>query len=216
MFKKITIYLKTLLILGLIIFAINFASGYFGERSAVYIKQKATLAASSLIEKALREGVISSIDIKDLITVIPIDDEQNTLYINTKQVNDIMAKVNNTIKNNIYGEEHDELQELEIPLGIIISDTLFVNSGPMLKVEMYPVGSFSSDIVTNIEEYGINNTLLTISIKIDIMFDTIIPLNKQTINVNCEVPILVQIIQGEVPTYYYQNKDSQYLPMPVN
>ena len=127
-----------------------------------------------------------------------------------------MAKVNNTIKNNIYDEEHDELQELEIPLGIIISDTLFVNSGPMLKVEMYPVGSFSSDIVTNIEEYGINNTLLTISIKIDIMFDTIIPLNKQTINVNCEVPILVQIIQGEVPTYYYQNKDSQYLPMPVN
>ena len=99
---------------------------------------------------------------------------------------------------------------------IIISDTLFVNSGPMLKVEMYPVGSFASDIVTNIEEYGINNTLLTISIKIDIMFDTIIPLNKQTINVNCEVPILVQIIQGEVPTYYYQNKDSQYLPMPVN
>ena len=38
---------------------------------------------------------------------------------------------------------------------------------------------------------------------IEMKIETIVPLQKSESKVNCKIPIVMQIIHGEVPRYYY-------------
>lgn len=211
--KKIKIFCQLLLFVGTVLIVISFISGYFSQRVAIYIKQKATLLSSSYIEEAIREEVIPTIDVEQLIMTKTIGDKVDSVYINTNQVNSIIANVNSSLQNNIYNDDGlDALTNLTLPLGIIFSETLFTNLGPEISIDILPVGSFKSDIVTNIQEYGINNSLLTIDIVVKINFETIVPLNKQGIEVVTNIPIVVQLIQGSIPNYYYHNTNSEFIP----
>lgn len=53
------------------------------------------------------------------------------------------------------------------------------------------------------KSFGINNALFEIYLSVFIEIDTIIPLNKNHIVFATNILLVSQIIQGEVPYYYY-------------
>ena len=53
------------------------------------------------------------------------------------------------------------------------------------------------------KSYGINNALFELYLKVDIEVDTVIPLRKDEINFTTNILLASQIIQGEIPYYYY-------------
>ena len=73
----------------------------------------------------------------------------------------------------------------------------------LVQIRIIPIGSYVCDIVTTMNDYGINNSLFEIDIKVEIQINTILPLKKGTSIVNCNIPLVVQILQGSVPRYYY-------------
>jgi sporulation protein YunB len=214
--KQVLKLLKILLFLFIIIFIINFLSGYFSERVKTYVEQKAKLEAANILSNAISETVLPNIDLENLIKTTTVGTEIDSIYINTYQVNRIMAETTKQIQEELSRIENNEvLNNLELPLNIVISEIFFAGYGPKIDIDIFPVGSTICDVVTTFDNYGINNMLLEISIVAKVRFVTVIPLQRQEIEVETRIPIVVQVIQGKVPIYYYHNTDSEYLPNPV-
>lgn len=212
--KKVIFFIKLLTFILVILIIINFVSGYFSERVNLYIKQKATTEASLIIAKSINDEVLPSIDLNNLINTVKSDNEKiDSIYINTYQVNNILAKTTTAISEQINNLDNKELTNLELPLGIIISDVLFYDMGPNINIKIYPVGSVKCDVKSVIEEYGINNSIFRLEIEVKVNFAVVVPLQKDEIEVKTSIPIVVQIIQGEVPRFYFNSTDGKIIPL---
>lgn len=185
-----------IIILSLVCFfvGVSFFDGYFGERVYDYIKQETTNVTTEIIEKSIREDVLSNIDVNDILII-----NDSGIIVNTKTVNKILANVSDTLVK--CQEKLESIETLKLPMGIVFSEIL-LNYGPEINVKMYQVGSFKTDVVSQVEEYGINNSLFKLEINVQVTVVTLIPLNKQEIMINSRIPIVTQIVKGEVPKYY--------------
>lgn len=214
--KKFIFFIKLLTFILVVLIIINFVSGYFSDRVNLYIKQKATTATSMIIAKTINDEVLPSIDLNNLINTVKSDNDKiDSIYINTYQVNNILAKTTTAIAEQINNLDDEELTNLELPLGIIISDVLFYDMGPNINIKIYPVGSVKCDVKSVIEEYGINNSIFRLEVEVKVNFAVVIPLQKDEIEVITSIPIVVQIIQGEVPRFYFNSKDGKIIPLPM-
>lgn len=204
---KSRLYFTFIFIISFIL--IIFIDGYFSERVDVYIKMKASLYSSSIIEKAINEEVVPHLDSEKLLKIIYNGEKVESVYINTNQVNELLALVNASLQKTITAFPKDDLA---LPMGLILSDTLFSDFGPNLYVDIYPVGTIATDIVSTTEEYGINSSILKVSIKTTVKFMAMVPLNKEEITVVNNIPLVIQVINGEVPRYY-SNSNDKILPI---
>jgi len=203
--KKLKIYIIIISSLLICFLILNFVSGYFGDRVELYVEKKATLYATTMIEESLRTSVIPKIDEGDLLEIKEgSDGKVLSVNINTAHVNEILANVNESVSKSI---QEIEKVELDLPLGIILSDTLFGNDGPNIAIKITPIGSAKTDVVSKVSPYGINSSLLEISINVKIDIETLIPLRRNSTELNFNIPIIMQIINSEVPPFYLRNND---------
>lgn len=215
--KRVIFFIKLFLFLFIIIFLISFISGYFSSRVKLYIKQKATIFSSQIIASTISADVLPEIDLNNLVKTVYTDNENiDSLYINTYQINDILAKTTNAIANKLKTLDDEELNKLILPLGIVLSEVLFYDLGPSIKIKIYPVGAVKCDVKSVIEEYGINNSLFRLEIEVNVSFAVVVPMQKEEVEVTTAIPILVQIIQGEVPRYYFNSPSGKIIPVPID
>lgn len=204
--KKIVFFIKLFTYIFIILFIITFISNYFSDRVKTYIKQKATLESSMIIASAIEREVLSNIDLDNLIITVKSENENiDSIYINTYQVNNILALTTSSITSQLNNLENQDLEQLTLPLGIILSDVLFYDLGPEIKIKLYPVGAVKCDVKSVIEEYGINNSIFRLEIDVSVSFAVVVPLQREEIEVNTAIPVVVQIIQGEVPRFYFSS-----------
>lgn len=202
--KKIKIYLIISISLLLGFSIINFVTGYFSDRVEVYIRQKSAVLSTTLIEDVIRQSVVNKIDESTLITINNNSDNTvKSVIINTNTVNGILADVNASIKEVIADIENEEL---ELPFGIILSDTLFGDTGPSINIKIIPSPFIITDLVSNVTPYGINSSLLEISIKIHFEYETIIPLRRNISKLDFNIPLVITVLNSEVPQIYLMNK----------
>lgn len=214
--KQILKLIKIIIFFFLVFFIINIISGYFSERVKNYVSQKAQLEVTNIISDAVTESVLPNIDLENLIMTVSVGGEIDSIYINTYQVNKIMANTTKVLHTELSKIENNEiLNNLVLPFNIIVSEIFYTKYGPNINIDIFPVGSVTCDVVTNFDNYGINNMLLEISIVTKIKVQTIIPLQRQEVEIETHIPIVVQIIQGRVPIYYYRNTDSEFFPNPL-
>lgn len=90
----------------------------------------------------------------------------------------------------------------EVPTGIIFNNGLLTNIGPKIPVKLNLVGDITTDIKVDVKEYGINNAIIQISIKVKVTEQVIIPFNKKEITIETEIPVALRLVKGEVPGYY--------------
>lgn len=211
--KNVVFFIKLTFYILIILLIINFISNYFSDRVKLYIKQKATTESSLIIAKTIEDKVLPKIDLENLIkTVKSENDNIDLIYINTYQVNNIIATTTKAISEELKNLNNEELNNLKLPIGIVISDVLFYDLGPNINIKIYPVGAVKADVKSVIEEYGINNSIFRLEIDVKVSFAVIIPFQKDEIEVNTSIPVVVQIIQGEVPRFYFSSKDGKIIP----
>lgn len=90
----------------------------------------------------------------------------------------------------------------EVPTGIIFNNGLLSNIGPKIPVKLSLVGDITTDIKTNVKEYGINNAIIEISIKVTVTEQVVIPFNKKDVIIETDIPLAIRLVKGEVPGYY--------------
>ncbi len=187
--KKRKLKIKFIMCLIIIGISVFFVSGYFSDRVKLYVKQTATNNASIKIAQAINENVLSQMELENIF-------EKEKGYINTSSVNKILKEVNENISNNLNDYAYNRIK---IPLGLIFSEVLFSDSKIGLTIKTKPISSFVTDVVSKVEEYGINNSMVTVEIVVKIEVMALIPLNEETFIVESHIPIAMLILEGNVP-----------------
>lgn len=196
-----------------------------------YIETKNTQVASQVISNAI-EKEIDKLDTSKLLTITKNDrDEIQLINFNTKQVILTLSQISKVIEENLKSLENSEpnlIPNLDdfpknqliysLHLGAASNNPLLSNLGPEIPIKLEFIGDVLTNIETNITEYGINNALLEVSLKIEINMKTILPFSSSTTKLTSTVPVTIELIQGHIPSYFYNNglsSSSNQLQLPL-
>lgn len=90
----------------------------------------------------------------------------------------------------------------EVNFSSIRNSVLFGNLGPSIPIKLSFLGYNSVDVDIDIKEYGINNVMVQISVKISLNCLITMPISSKLHNIVVNEPISVELINGSVPSYY--------------
>lgn len=225
--KRITITKKDIFILVFVLIIISLFLLFKIINNKVtpvlldYASAKATSVATQVITVAVNEEVFKKMKTEDLF-IITKDSKGNVISetLDPIMVNKLLNLVTNYVQEYLIKVEKGDALDIntfnnfdkkklkkgiifEIPSGVVFKNSLLSNLGPKVPVRINLVGDVISDIDTNITNYGINNALLKVNLKVDVNMQVILPISKRKVNATTNIPIVLKIIEGRVPEYYY-------------
>ena len=170
------------------------------------------------------EKLRSKYNIEDIIVIEKnVNDEIVSLDFDNTKINEFNLKVSENIqkrlmkleknKENNLTEKYDWLSFIgtyegkvdiiyNVPMSIIYDVPVLVGIGPKVPFKLDVLGSVFTEILTNIKDYGINNSLIEMQLKIKINVQIILPFSSKNIIVENKIPLKTKIIQGKIPEYY--------------
>lgn len=95
----------------------------------------------------------------------------------------------------------------EIPIGYLSHIFFLYDKGPKLRVRMRMLNDVTGDIKTESKAYGINSTLIQISLVVKVNAQVITFLSTSEMESSCSIPIVVQVVNGKVPALTPYTKD---------
>lgn len=131
--------------------------------------------------------------------------EENETRYNTKYLNELLLSTTKGINKKLQsellyqGNGTSLAFRYKVPLGLSFNNPLLVNFGPSIPVLFKLIGDFSSNLVSSVESFGINNALIKISLKIDFKTELILPLTSSPSSFTYEAPLSLSIIKGDIP-----------------
>lgn len=201
--------------------------GFINEKMMNYATIEAQKICKYIVNFAVNSENISNINFDNLfITTRNSNGDIQSVDFDSTVVNDTLNKITETVIKYFKSVENGELDILdlsqnlltntdvellregivmEIPIGIITNNSLLSNIGPKIPLRLSFTGEVESYISTSIDEYGINNALVTIFVNIDVSEQVILPIESKKITVSQKIPIAIKIINGVVPNYYWGN-----------
>ncbi|MCI5552348.1 MAG: sporulation protein YunB [Tenericutes bacterium] len=215
-----------LFVIILMIISIVFLFTYINKKITPvfleYAEFQASKIATYVISKAIDEEVSKNLDIEDLF----ISSKDSSGNIKSIDFNPItINKISNLIKSNIFEYledlENGNIEKIkntalfssrinegivfEIPSGIVFNNVLLANIGPKVPVKLSLTGDILTNIHTKVTDYGINNAVVEVVINVEVYEQVILPFTTKRVTINTDIPIAVKLIQGEIPSYYFNN-----------
>ncbi len=191
-------------ILVLCLVVTTFAMGftyYYAHMNPLIInlsRQHSSQLITSIINDTINEYMEkNALSYEDLTSVERSDSGQiQALFMNTKALNQTKAQLSAQLTEQIRKVNQTKI---EIPLGAVLDIPLMSGIGPMLDVELIPIGYALVDFENSFSSAGINQTKHQIDIVISASFGMILSSGNENIEVKTSVPIAQTIIVGEVP-----------------
>lgn len=227
--KKIEKKDKILLSLMLLLISIFIIIGVIGKKITpilmIYAEKKAKSIATIMITEAVNNNVFKDMN-KEELFIETKDKDGNILStdFNPVIVNTVLNKITIYVQNYLEQLESGKIEELElsstilssydleklkkgiiyeIPSGIVFHNSLISNLGPKIPVKINLNGDVITDIKTEVTSYGINNALIKVSVNVKVYMQVIIPFKTKEIIVESNIPVVMKLVEGNVPSYYY-------------
>lgn len=115
---------------------------------------------------------------------------------------DILDIKRNTITNTLINTNKKGVV-FELPIGMVSNNAFLSNLGPKIPVRLSLNGELESCIKTRVENYGINNAVITVYVYIEVSEQILLPITSKKITIKNEIPISIKMMQGNVPNYYF-------------
>lgn len=180
-----------------------------------YAENKSKELSQLLVNNALEEIIIDA-NVEDIIN---LEKNQNneiiSLDFNNVKINEIELKISKNIQKNLKKLEENKKNSLtekyyddkidiiyEVPMSIIYDVPILVGIGPKVPFKLDVLGNVKTNVITNIKEYGINNSLVEVILNMKINIQIILPFSSKNIIIESNVPLKTKVIQGKIPTYY--------------
>lgn len=233
--KLNTIIVVIILLLLSIIIVLGYINSKLSPLLFDYAELQTEKLANLIINRAVNKQVSNGIDINKLFSTIQNNSgEIQTIDFNPTIVNNVLNTTTNAVYTGLKSVEQGNIDLIEIPDGIIVEydknklkkgiifeiplgaisgNAFLANLGPRIPVKLNLVGSVTSNINTRISQYGINNALIEVFVKIEVTEKINLPLSTKTMTVSSDIPIAMKIIQGKIPEYYNSNGLSQNSPI---
>ena len=215
-----------ILIIIILIISIIYVFNYINKKIAPifleYAEFQASKIATYVISKAVDEEVSQNLDLEDLF-ISTSDSEGNIKSIDFNPIT--INKISNMIKANIFEYledlENGNIEKIkntalfssrinegivfEIPSGVVFDNIILSNIGPKVPVKLSLIGDILTNISTKVTDYGINNVVVEIIVNVEVYEQVILPFTTKRITINTDIPIALKLIQGEIPSYFFNN-----------
>ncbi|MEG0093880.1 MAG: sporulation protein YunB [Erysipelotrichaceae bacterium] len=209
-----------ILLIGLLIsyHTIHRFNDYLQPRLLSISRSEATRAISNLSFSLLQTLKFNE---NDLLHVTK--DKQGhvkSIDYNTKQLNIILKEsihiINQSLEAADEGKKDPYLNKVifkegiiyKVSLGSLTKFSLLNDIGPQIPVRLQLFHNAIGNIETKMEPYGINSTLMKIILKLRIETEIGTVLNVSKVVIHSEVPLVIQIINGDIPNYFPFNAQS--------
>ncbi|MFO8059821.1 MAG: sporulation protein YunB [Bacillota bacterium] len=154
----------------------------------------------TMITDVVMDGMAEPLHYSDLIHVeTTADGYVSYMMPNTMMISRMVAKVGNEVQERI-NRIGDEM--VGIPMGQLTGIAVLANLGPLLPVEVLPVGSAWVTVEEDFVGVGINHAKHTIFVSVGCVLMVAVPLVEEEIEVSVRVPIAEALIVGPVPEMY--------------
>ena len=213
--RKISfIIIILIIIIGLAIFIFKIMSDKISPIVMDYSISEMKRVTSIIINRSINSDLLNNINMDDLFVVTKDNnDEVITISLDSVIVNQITDSISDACEDNLRLMEEGNYHTLKdkfnigeeyfyVPIGIFTKNTLLNSIGPKIPINLKIIGNVTSGIKTDVKEYGINNSLITISVEIAVEMMVILPFSSDYINITNLVPISIKLIQGKVPQVY--------------
>ena len=224
--KRINKKNRIIIIFILLIITISFVFTYINKKITplliVYAEKKSRSVATSIINQAISNDALKNLN-KDKLFIETKDKDGNIIStdFNSVTVNKLINDISNYVE--LYIEELEtgntnrlskKIKEkyklknskngvlYEIPTGVITNNVLLSNLGPKVPVRLNLNGDVITNIKTDVTNYGINNALIKVSVTVKVYMQVIIPFKTKEMIVESDIPIVMRLVKGEVPSYY--------------
>lgn len=189
-----------------------------------YATLEAKKLSSIIINKAISKHIAEKVNSEDLFEITKDSSgEIKAIDFNTTLVNKFLTETTNSVQINLRNIEKGDIDSLEfsdsvlveynkenlkqgiiyqISSGALFGNVILANIGPRVPVKISLVGDATSDISTNIKNYGINNAMIEVYVNLKINEKVILPYYNKTIEIKTKVPVAMKIVTGTVPEYY--------------
>ena len=150
-------------------------------------------------------GEVILVDFNSKRTSIALSTITSLVEINLRAIEEGRIDMIELPDNSLEAFDTDLLEKgiiLEVPLGVISNSALLANIGPKVPVKLSLIGDVSSGFSTEVEEYGINNALITLKIDVEVNAKVVLPFVSDDMNISASIPIAMKVIQGKIPEYY--------------
>ena len=205
-----------IIILVIPILLIQVIDNYFGPKTNEYIYNQTKVLVSNTFNNLLNQSIVPYINEEELVFInYKETKEVNSIILNTALFNEILGRIYTLLENTFKDNMDNFFKDLEIPIGSLISKTVFAGKGHIIDIPIIPIGSYKVDLKTDTKEYGINSQQLEVYIDIEVDVETIIPFNPMTHSINARFLLASIIVQGDIPNYYYASsvdKSFPYIP----
>ncbi len=188
-----------------VIVASILVKGYFSTSLSEYVKYDCTNKVNNIILKSINENVVANLPSDSLMNVTYNDNKEVVYaYINTQKTSEILTNTGIEISNLTKEFNDNGRSKLDIPIGYLISESVFLGNNITIPVNISNITSYNIKLETNVKEYGINSSLVTVNLKFDFAFKTIIPLITNDVTIEHSVPLLSTVLYGDVPNYFFE------------
>lgn len=157
-----------------------------------------------------------------LYDIIKNENEIRSISFNMDYINDIASDYVNNVEeilfsieegnykpdnNDLYNKKLKKISDQKgviasVSLGNLTNNIFFQNSGPKLYIKYKTLSITNSNIKKSIKSYGINHIAISIELDISITLQMMIPFYSKNQNDCFSIPVIYEIIQGDVPSWY--------------
>lgn len=195
-----------------------------------YADSQTRRIASLVINNAVKSNVTNVKDIRDIIEEDSSNQGNSSVRrLNTATITQILSETQSLVQKNLSQAEKGNIAELEesfdieidenssekgegivyhIPLGQATNNALLGNLGPKIPVRFTPIGDVSTNIVSKVQDHGINNMWIEVYVKIEVNVQIIVPFATKITKMEQSIPVAMGLFEGDVPQFYNNGGDS--------
>lgn len=145
--------------------------------------------------------VVQNYKYEDLVTIYKDKNDNITMIkSNIIPINLIISDVAEQVQHRIDDVKEDEIN---IRLGSFTGSKILSGRGPNIPVKLSVVGNVETDLRSEFQAQGINQTIHRIYLQVDCMVNILTPFDNKSEKISNQVLIAENIIVGQIPDAYY-------------
>lgn len=222
--KRIKIYFVKLLLVLVMTFLMSVFFVILIDKKSrslvnTYIDTEAERLANNLVSEAIHDK-LADYDY-NLLNVKYEGSKENITY-NTSELNKLTNRIVREIQYELDNLDEGKIKEsnllnntrnkkfkhikngiiCDLSIGSVRNSLLFANIGPTIPIKLIFLSQINTDIDIKTKEYGINNIIVTINLKVTLQEQITMPITSKRKNIIIEQPLMINIIKGEIPYLY--------------
>ena len=163
-------------------------------------QSEAKATATKIVNDTI-DDVMENYTYTDLVVINKDNDGKiNSIHADTATLNKIVSNIATNIQKNIDSQEN---KDIYIRLGTFTGITFLSGRGPKVPIRISSIGNIDTNIKSEFESAGINQTIHRITLETKCEIQILTPFNTIVSSVEDKVILAENIVIGEIPESYF-------------